>query len=199
MINQSPDSEIIFIAAILLIAISILAILLVAVFWVFFSGAGRRDKFTWRSLVNTIAEFFPKAPSKEEPTPSPPVDMVAQSISEPGQNIELGSSHIAKIERSPKRIQTLNWWVSFIIATYVAWSKYWRVHFIIENTSLNIYFILLSIICPICFAVIWLRLTGFEWRRAIRLFIWVSVAIGGILLLLPYLGFFLKYLSGQCC
>lgn len=189
------SDEAIFIALILGIAIFVLIALLAAVVLINHYEYRRNEKFTLGSLVSTITAFLPKSPPKREP--SPPADIVATSILEPAPNIE--SAQIAKPERLPDRIKTLNWLYCFIIATYVAGLNYWHVHFLVGNTSLNIYFLLLSIISPTCFAVVWLRLTGFEWRRALRLFIWVSVTIGGIVLLLPYIGFFLKYYSGHCC
>ena len=103
------------------------------------------------------------------------------------------------VDRSRKESKTLNWIVCFIIATYVAGLDYSRVSYVVSNISLQIYFILLAIISPTCLAIVWLRLTGMEWRGALRLFIWVPVTFGAIWLILPYLGFVLKYLSGQCC
>lgn len=193
------SDEAIFIGLILGVAIIILIALLSGVVFINYYEQGRNDKLTLSSLLRAFKEFFPQAQSKKELIPSPPADIDASSFPVPVPNIELESAQIPKPERSTDRIKTLNWIVCFIIATYIAWLNYWHVRFVVANTSLNIYSILLSIISPTCFAVVWLRLTGFEWRRALRLFIWVSVTIGGFIFLLPYLGFFIKYFSGQCC
>lgn len=193
------SDEVIFIALILGVAIFILIGLLAAVVLVHHFENRRTDKFTWSSLLSTIADFFPKPRPKEDSALSPPATTVSTAVAEDARKVNLESAHIAKVERSPNGLQTLNWWVCFVIATYVAWSNYGRVQFLVGNTSLNFYFILLSMVSPTCFAVAWLRLTGLEWRRALRLFIWVSVTAGGILFVLPYVGFFLKYFSGQCC
>lgn len=99
----------------------------------------------------------------------------------------------------PEKIKALNWVVCLIVATYVALSNYEHVSHLVSDTSLDLYFALLAIISPTCLAVAWLRLTGTPWRRALSLFIWVSVAFGGMWLLLPYIGFILKSLAGQCC
>jgi hypothetical protein len=193
------SDEAIFIGLILGIALFILLILLASVVFIQHYEHRGNDRLTLKSLLGTITDLFPNVRKKKEATPSPPDDTVIQTAPETAPNIEHESARITKPESLPDRIKTLNWIVCFIIAAYVAWSNYWRVHFVVANTSLNIYIILLSIISPTCFAVVWLRLTGFEWRRALQLFIWVSVTIGGIVLLLPYIGFFLKYYSGHCC
>jgi len=136
---------------------------------------------------------------KEELKPSPLATILARLFPKDRLRNALKSRQKAISDRLPKDIKTLNWIVCFIIATYIAWFDYSHVSSVVGNTSLLIYFILLAIISPTCFAVVWLRLAGMEWRQALFLFIWVSMAFGGIWLIFQYLGFILKYYSGYCC
>lgn len=179
MTFQNPDSDSTFIVIILLVATAVFLVILIAALAMLRptgrsnNKAGRREEQKSGSLAATFAR-----PSLQD-----------------GPKNALG----AILEKLPNGIKTLNWIVCFLIASSVAGWEYYRVSSVVQHPSLLIYFILLAIISPTCLAIAWLRITGTEWRKALSLFVWVSVAFAGIWFLLTYLGFILKYVSGQCC
>ena len=201
------SDEVMFITIILGIAIFILIVLLAGVVLIHHYEHRRNDKFTWRSLVSTMTDFFPKAGPKEEPAPMPLADGVATSVSEPIPNIELesgspavGNTILLPEDRTTevrptseikalsldagltRDIKILNWVVCLIIASYVAFLGYDRLqHYLFLLLQLSSYFygfaIILAFISPTCIAVAWLRLTGVRWRQALLLFPFVPVGV----------------------
>lgn len=150
-------------------------------------STGKRFRLFHRQGSESVSPYHPPAAVQN----SDPHEASLKNHDAPGWRMTL--------ERSPITLKNLNWAVCFLAATYVASTEFWRVGFVVGDTSLKIYFALLAIISPTCFAVVWLRLTGTEWKHALRLFIWVAAAFGVISLILPYVGFFIKYFSGACC
>jgi hypothetical protein len=88
-----------------------------------------------------------------------------------------------------KELKTLNWIISIVVATYLAFTSYFRVEQSMRNFPLLDW---LAVASPICIAVAWLRLTGVKWRYALLLFVFVPIIFMCILFILSMLiGFFM--------
>ncbi len=88
-----------------------------------------------------------------------------------------------------KEIKTLNWIVCIVIATYLAFTGYFRVGQSMRNFPLLDW---LAVASPICIAIAFLRLTGVKWRHALLLFIIVPIIFTCILFILSmFVSFFM--------
>jgi hypothetical protein len=86
------------------------------------------------------------------------------------------------LDRWPQSIRALTWVAGLILATSLANSVFFHVIETISATSISKYFLLLSIISPICIAIAILRLVGIKWRHGFLLFIFVPMIIYGRIL-----------------
>ena len=91
------------------------------------------------------------------------------------------------------------WVVCLVIIFSAAWFHFVQELSLVAGTSLYKYFVVLAALSPTCFAVVLLRLMGHSWRRALLLFLWAPLVFGVSALIYPYLGFFIRYFTGQCC
>lgn len=78
--------------------------------------------------------------------------------------------------------QTLNWEASFILASYVAFLGYFRIHNILAPPlPIPVYLYwglkIVAILCPTCMVVAWLRWTGVRWWQTLPLFPLVPVGV----------------------
>lgn len=207
MLYQNADSENTVLLVIALVAI------VVFIFMLFAAFAIARSERKTQTAVPSKDDLESGSPAVESSI-LPPVDGTTTEVWPAGEikarpfasffsgerRQNAGASvESAQVDKSPKRIQTLNLAACFILATGFAWLNFSHVQHIVNATSLSPYFILLAIFSPTCISVAWLRLTGIKWRQSLTLFIWVPVAFGAIWLLIWPLGFLIKYLSGQCC
>ena len=86
------------------------------------------------------------------------------------------------LDKLPQSIKALTWVVGLSLATSLANSAFSHVIETISATSISKYFLLLSIISPICIAIGILRLVGIKWRHGFLLFIFVPMIIYGRIL-----------------
>ncbi|SRR6266498_488851 len=88
-------------------------------------------------------------------------------------------------------IQTLNWEVSFILASYVAYLGYFRIHEILAPPLPIPSFVywslkILAIISPICITAAWLHGSGLKWRHSLLLFPYVPIGVTAIWLIIRF-------------
>jgi len=94
---------------------------------------------------------------------------------------------ILGLDSLSKTNKTLVWIVCFIVAILPAAYEYFHVDYFRSSSLLGNFFWWLSIMSPICIAVVAARLGGVQWRYAFLLFIFVPVVIQGIIFLIMIL------------
>ncbi len=95
---------------------------------------------------------------------------------------------ILGLDTLSKTNKTLVWIVCFIVAILPAAYEYFHVDYFRNSSLIGNFFWWLSIMSPICIAVVAARLGGVQWRYAFLLFIFVPVVIKGITFLIMILG-----------
>jgi hypothetical protein len=88
-------------------------------------------------------------------------------------------------------IQTLKWEVSFILASYVAYLGYFRIHEILAPPlpiSSFVYWALkiLAIIGPICITAAWLHGSGLKWQHSLLLFPYVPIGVIAVWIIIRF-------------
>ena len=99
---------------------------------------------------------------------------------------------ILGLDTLSKTNKTLVWIFCFIVAILPAAYEYIHVDYFRSSSLIGNFFKWLSIMSPICIAVVAARLGGVQWRYAFLLFIFVpvviTVVIKGIIFLIMILG-----------
>jgi hypothetical protein len=166
MPDQNMSSESVFLIAIAIIA-GIVFISMMVLTFVLLRSKGRQEN---------------KARLKSEFTFRSRIKWFQSSLHEARPKIALQLRQMANKEtyRVPSAIQQLNRVVCFMLASFVAFLGYYRLHEMLAPPfPVPIYFYwfvqVLAIMSPTCIAVAWLRLTGLKWPPALLLFVYVPV------------------------
>ena len=94
---------------------------------------------------------------------------------------------ILGLDALSKTNKTLVWIFCFLVAILPAAYEYIHVDYFRRSSLIGNFFKWLSIMSPICIAVVAARLGGVQWRYAFLLFIFVPVVIKGITFLIMIL------------
>src|SRR5688500_12993584 len=158
MLYQNADSGDSVLFVIALIAIIVFVLMMIAAFAIV------RSERKTQIAVPSKDDLESGSPAVES-TILPPVDGATIEVKPDGeikarpfaaffsgerQKNAGASVESARIDKSPKGIQTLSLAACFILATGFAWLNFSHVQHIVNATSLSPYFILPAILSPIC-------------------------------------------------